>query len=555
MHLRTRLSLFCVLLALPGLAASGVPEVAVKLLNAPAAPVAPVVEQMRAAGVTAVFCRTDKLFSDAAAGRNLREFRKLLAAAGIQFYITAPVFCDPDAVRKNPELLGVGHLGNPSKTPNVEWNSFVCPVRPAYRKQRMANIVDHVRELHPDGLSLDFIRYFVYWEGVKPDQSGDSIEKFCFCDSCLRLMNSELGFRFPANAVTREQKAAWVLGTHREEWTAWKCEKITSMVRDTVAAARTVVPGLRISLHGVPWMERDYDGGRRVIAGQDLQKLAPFVDSFGPMAYFQMLHRPPEWVHDVAADYFRATGKAPLPSVQASGSNRNETIAADLFRRHVQAGLESPSAGINVFNWERLSRDPEKLDVLHQALAAPGRSNVKFAGARSSGYGIRPFPPPENWGNALKTMAGYFPGSTPVGIWIVGRLNGRSTGMMLEFPHPPGDKDYGPLYTFAEEDKHEPFLKYFDDHGIKVFLQVEPGFADVNTAIDLVLERYQQHPSVIRIRHRRGVVPECANGRPQRLRHRRTGERLGGARQIASPRLPALRQAFLHQQSPSHVPR
>src|SRR6185369_14743916 len=139
-------------------------------------------------GVTAVFCRTDKLFTDPTAGRNLREFRKLLAAAGIRFYITAPVFCDPDAVRKNPGLLGIGHLGNPSKTPGVEWNTFVCPTRTDYRKQRTADIVSHVRELQPDGLSLDFIRYFVYWERVKPEQTGESLEKFCFCDSCLRLM-------------------------------------------------------------------------------------------------------------------------------------------------------------------------------------------------------------------------------------------------------------------------------------------------------------------------------------------------------------------------------
>ena len=49
----------------------------------------------------------------------------------------------------------------------------------------------------------------------------------------------------------------------------------------------------------------------------------------------------------------------------------------------------------------------------------PVERNVKYAGARSSAYGIRPFPSPEGWINALKTMAGYFPGSTPVGIWIV----------------------------------------------------------------------------------------------------------------------------------------
>jgi hypothetical protein len=123
--------------------------------------------------------------------------------------------------------------------------------------------------------------------------------------------------------------------------------------------------------------------------------------------------------------------------------------------------------------------------------------NVKFAGTRSSAYGIRPFPSPEGWTKALNTMAEYFPGSTPVGVWIVGRLHGASKGMNAEFPRPSGGVDYGPLFTFAEADKHEPLLNQFDATGIKVFLQIEPGFADVEKGIDLVLNQYKHHPSVI----------------------------------------------------------
>jgi hypothetical protein len=127
----------------------------------------------------------------------------------------------------------------------------------------------------------------------------------------------------------------------------------------------------------------------------------------------------------------------------------------------------------------------------------PGKHHVQFAGVRSSGYGIRPFPSAAGWDTAMKAMARYFPGSTPVGIWIVGRLNSRSTGMSLEFPRPNDGVEYGPLYSFSDADKHEPYLKYFDSKGIKVFLQVEPGFADVDTAMDLVMKRYRRHRSVI----------------------------------------------------------
>jgi hypothetical protein len=341
-------------------------EVAVKILSPPAAPVAPVVEQLRKSGITAVYSRVDGFFTDAATERNLREFRKLLGEAGIRFFITAPVFLDPEALAKDFDLVGYGSLGNPSKSSEARWLQFVCPARTDYRKQRTASIVALVRELRPDGLSLDFIRYFVYWESIAPDRTGDSIEKFCFCDYCLRLMTTELGFRFPSGAATRQAKAAWVLANHREEWTAWKAEKITSMVRDTVAAAKAVLPGVKISLHGVPWMENDYDGALRVVAGQDLRKLAPYVDIFGPMCYFQMLHRPPEWVHDVVADYARLTGKAVLPSVQASGSSRSDPLSPDVLRRHFAAGFASPSLGVNVFQWNSLRDDAAKLAILQE---------------------------------------------------------------------------------------------------------------------------------------------------------------------------------------------
>jgi len=129
-------------------------------------------------------------------------------------------------------------------------------------------------------------------------------------------------------------------------------------------------------------------------------------------------------------------------------------------------------------------------------------TNIKWAGVRSSVYGIRPFPSPQGWSNAMTTMSGYFPtpGATPVGIWILGPLSGSGAGrgVQLEFQRDPNDsRDYGPLIKFAAADKHEPFLKEFDRRGIKVFLQVEPGFADVPTVIDLVLGRYGRHPSVI----------------------------------------------------------
>jgi len=122
-------------------------------------------------------------------------------------------------------------------------------------------------------------------------------------------------------------------------------------------------------------------------------------------------------------------------------------------------------------------------------------STVIYAGVRSSSYGISPFPTPEEWENYIKTMASYWPGSTPAAIWIVGTYPETGVTCYLEFPAPDG----GPYenIVFDTVDRHENYLAYFDTHGIKVWLQVEPAFADMNTLIDLVLDRYGDHECVI----------------------------------------------------------
>jgi len=91
-------------------------------------------------------------------------------------------------------------------------------------------------------------------------------------------------------------------------------------------------------------------------------------------------------------------------------------------------------------------------------------------------------------------MSDAFPGSAPSALWIVGTVDEEIEGINLEFPSDGGSY---PHVSFSDEDLHEEYLTWFDQHGIGVFLQVEPGFADVPTLVDLVMDRYGQHPCVL----------------------------------------------------------
>ena len=119
---------------------------------------------------------------------------------------------------------------------------------------------------------------------------------------------------------------------------------------------------------------------------------------------------------------------------------------------------------------------------------------VVWAGVRSSHYGIKPFPAPEGWLKAMRAMEGYFPGSSPAAIWIVGQMAKDRANMHLFFP---SEGKQVPHIEFEPMDQHEAFLDAFDKAGIKVFLQVEPADADMETLIDLVLGRYKHHSCVI----------------------------------------------------------
>lgn len=116
------------------------------------------------------------------------------------------------------------------------------------------------------------------------------------------------------------------------------------------------------------------------------------------------------------------------------------------------------------------------------------------AGLRSSLYGLKPpFPDPDYWVDAASSMASRFDDSVPAVVWIVGEIDFPET-CRLNFPSPGGT--YSNI-SFHNIDRNEAYLDLFDQTGVKVWLQVEPVDADMSTLIDLILQRYASHPSVI----------------------------------------------------------
>lgn len=276
-------------------------------------------------------------------------------AAGIKVYAIFGVFIDAKVIRKDPSLSQINALGKPMTAKRKNYR-LVCPNREDYRKSKIA-IITSFLEQHPvDGLSLDFIRYGVEWEMIKPDEPPGLDQEFCFCPVCLAKFAKIR--QIPKNDdVTKIAKH--ILEHERSAWTQFKCDAITSMVDDVRTAARKVKPDVKIAIHALPWTRDDYDDGPRRLGGQDFAAMAPLVDVFSPMCYHYMLYRTPESIHRQVV-YMKNLGCRVVPCVQCGLIFRKDDgFTKDVFEKTIRQATRPPSNGVNLYTWRIFRSNPD----------------------------------------------------------------------------------------------------------------------------------------------------------------------------------------------------
>jgi hypothetical protein len=296
------------------------------------------------------------------------EFRRLASDHGVDVFVIAPVFYNPQALDRDPGLAAVTSTGAPARD---DWVRFVCPSRPEYRAQRVREIADMVRRLRPRGLSLDFIRHFVFWEKVHPATLHGDIPNACFCRHCVAAFAAKEGLKIPGPPDDTRAAAAWILAHHEAAWTEWKIGLVNSMAEEIVRAAREVDKALKINIHAVPWRRTDFGGAILRNAGQDFPSLSRSADFLSPMCYAHMLEREPDWIHSVVVRLHDDSAAPILPSIQVGEAYRpGVPFTAAEFERQLREALRPPSRGVVLWSWEALAKDPEKRRVVREVLGA-----------------------------------------------------------------------------------------------------------------------------------------------------------------------------------------
>ncbi|MDR1687531.1 MAG: hypothetical protein LBS21_02835 [Clostridiales bacterium] len=157
----------------------------------------------------------------------------------------------------------------------------------------------------------------------------------------------------------------------------------------------------------------------------------------------------------------------------------------------------SEGAKARVLNYEKL----KKAEGINDEIP----SNIVSAGGRAwrQGDGLTP----EQYGAIARRMKEYFPNARSEFVWITGMLESAHGGITINVDfdsiadggkYTPDESKYPALSELEWRAKHikftpqpgnaathEDFLTYFDTNDIYVYLQVESGFADMETLIDI----------------------------------------------------------------------
>ncbi len=288
-------------------------------------------------------------------------FRQILKANSIRVYIIFPVFYDPTLLQQDSTLYAITDKGRIAKD---DWVEFVCPSRIAYRTRKIEEAKELVKRLQPDGLSIDFIRQFVFWEMIYPDRTAESIDIACFCESCVGSFCNKKGIILPDTCAIVAQKAAYILNHCLNEWNDYRCDLIASMVKELSDNVHNVKSDIKINVHTVPWRDTDFDNANIRVASQDLQKIASYVDYISPMCYSQMLKRDADWIASVVTEMDKKAPAMILPSIQVYPYYIDDPFTVDDFRRCVEAALQPPSQGVVFFSWPLFEKDKERMEII-----------------------------------------------------------------------------------------------------------------------------------------------------------------------------------------------
>jgi hypothetical protein len=295
-----------------------------------------------------------------------QPFREACRRAGLKYFLIIRTFNDPEAAQQDPTLVSIDREGRPARRGD---DVMICPSRADFRQAKLRRIKAALEELKPDGVTLDYFRYFIYWEAVDPQKGPGDFPAFCFDRACLRDFIASGGANLH-NAVVADSREGnrplvdQIWREHREAWYEWRVHRLERNAQEMTGFIRKEFPGLPIVLHAVPWTRDEFSGAREKIVGQDFRLLAPYFDYVSPMAYSALTHRGPGWVENLNRSLLSEVPASKLlPSIEVGPDGPEfPPMPPAHYESDLNAALASKT-GVVLYHLELLLNDSEKQTI------------------------------------------------------------------------------------------------------------------------------------------------------------------------------------------------
>lgn len=236
------------------------------------------------------------------------------------------------------------------------WVRFICPSN----RKMMSAFYRRIKKdacLPVNSLSLDFIRFFQFWEMMNPQQEHPDLVQTCYCKKCQKAQKE-----FPSV----------------EEW---RCSVVSSVVEKSEKIIKNKCSSKLVGLHLVPWTKDTFGNARQEILGQNLKMLKSHVNFFTPMLYHHMLHQKPAYVLQTLELLEKEVdGKVPfIPSIQAKEYYRQDTLTVEEITETARSCLKRDVGRKNLvyFQWTDIEENPKLYNSLVQLNCELGEKNEK----------------------------------------------------------------------------------------------------------------------------------------------------------------------------------
>ncbi len=279
----------------------------------------------------------------------------------ITLFLIAPIFYNPKALQNHPEWYAIKSNGEKAK---ADWVEFICPSQTEYIQQLTDSLKKLVKNTQVDGISLDFIRHFLYWEMITPQTNPDSIPNTCFCEKCISEFEKNYDITIPKSNTTEESD--FIVNNYSNKWAEFKQQQIETTVAYLVSEIKKTNPSIKINLHAVPWLISDFNGSINTKAGQNIKALSKYVDYVSPMLYHHMTKNSTDWIKQIidSMDTY-AHGKI-IPSIQVSKEYRGKELSDKEFEKALHNSIAKPSCGVIFWSWNSLKASENKKIIINK---------------------------------------------------------------------------------------------------------------------------------------------------------------------------------------------